>query len=92
MTTIEDWEKQFDKEFGHWGEIWNGKRCSKDELEMKDFIHSLLLQQKKQTIKEAYTKAIDLFSAYKNEPMTGNVVILEIKGLRGDFEPESEDV
>ena len=35
--------------------------------------------------KEAYTKAIDLFSKYKDEPMTGRVVLFELKAMRGDY-------
>ena len=40
--TIGEILKEFDKEFGHYGEIWNGKKGSKDELEIKNFItHAL---------------------------------------------------
>lgn len=31
------------------------------------------------------SEAIELFKKYRKEPMTGNVVIHELRGLRGDF-------
>jgi hypothetical protein len=34
---------------------------------------------------EVLTEAIAIFDKYKNEPMTGNVVNLELKGLRRDY-------
>ena len=33
---------EFEKEFGHHGEIWNGKKSSPDELEVRDFIRTAL--------------------------------------------------
>ena len=35
--------------------------------------------------KDALTDAIDFFGKHKDEPMTGNVVNLELKALRGDY-------
>ncbi len=40
--------------------------------------------------KDALTRAIDIFEKYKEEPMTGNVVLLELKGLRGDYNSKEE--
>jgi hypothetical protein len=49
---------------------------------IKCFIQSLLDSQRKQVKEEVCNDLIQTFSKYKNEPMTGNVVILEIKALR----------
>jgi len=46
--------------------------------EVEKFISSTLAEAQKETIQEA----IDLFKKYKDEPMTGNVVILELKVLK----------
>jgi len=44
------------------------------------------LEEIKRARRGGLTEAIKLlFSKYRKEPMTGNVVILELQGLRGDF-------
>lgn len=45
-----------------------------------------ILKEVKIGQKEILTEAIELFSPHKEQPMTGNVVNLELKGLRGDYE------
>lgn len=42
-----EWQERFDKEFGHLGELWNGKKASKDELTVKAFIQNLLDEGRK---------------------------------------------
>ena len=45
------------------------------------FIETLLQRKERETI----SKAIEFFSKHKNEPMTGNVVNLELMRMRGDY-------
>jgi hypothetical protein len=42
-----------------------------------EFISSELERTRRETV----TEAIRIFDKFRNEPMTGNVVILELKGL-----------
>ena len=42
----QSWEIEFEKEFGHLGELWNGKKGTQEELEVKSFIRSLLQTQR----------------------------------------------
>ena len=41
------WEERFEKEFGHHGEIWNGKKGLSDELELKSFLKSEIQKAEK---------------------------------------------
>ncbi len=42
--------------------------------------------------KKVYQEAIKLFKKFKNEPMTGNVVILELRGLMYRFNKKRIDL
>jgi hypothetical protein len=42
----------YDEEFGHDGEIWNGKKSSSDELEIHGFIATQIEQAYKQGVKD----------------------------------------
>ena len=43
-------------------------------------------------MKKALNEAIELFDKYKNEIMTGKVVNLELKAMRGDYDSKEEVV
>jgi hypothetical protein len=53
MKNKETWEEKFDKEFGHHGETWNGKKGSKDELEIRQFIRTQIEQAERRGFLEA---------------------------------------
>ncbi len=70
-NVLKDWEKDFDEKFaGYWA--LHGKD---GKPAVKAFICPLLKAQRA----EVFEELIELFLKYKNEPMTGNVVILELR-------------
>jgi hypothetical protein len=56
---IEEKKKEFEKEFGHHGEIWNGKKFARDGIEAKDFLSQSLLQIAEAAREESYQSFID---------------------------------
>ena len=58
--------------------------------DFSELLSQLLLQSYEQGKKDALTKAIELFDKYKDEPMVGRVVILELKAMRGDYDSKEE--
>ena len=68
--------------------MYNGKKWYRLFKEIIDIAHRKKIRDK--AYKQALTDAIKIFSKYKNEPMTGNVVLLEQKVLRGDYESDPE--
>lgn len=52
---------------------------------IKAFLVKELSVAARKARKQALTEAIAIFDKYKDEPMTGNVVNLELKNLRGDY-------
>ena len=94
-TTLlpEEVEKEFDEKYVlEWLGHVDIDKDKKDHApkEMMDFLRSYLLQSYEQGKKDALTKAIELFDKYKDEPMTGKVVILELKAMRGDYDSKEE--
>lgn len=52
---------------------------------MYSSFYRFVYKQYKLGREDALTEAIEFFNKYKDEPMTGNVVNLELKAMRGDF-------
>ena len=81
----EEWEKDFDKIYEVY--IYPDPRerpiiRSMDILDpdnVKSFIRSLLHQSYEQGERDVLKEVIKLFDKHKDEPMTGNVVNLELK-------------
>ena len=61
-------------------------RWHNEDLEITKKVLAFISFQLQMVRKEALTEAINIFERHKDEPMTGNVVILELANLRGDYD------
>ena len=50
--------RKFDKEFGHLGELWNGKKGLKDELTIKQFLTTTIEEVRKEAYEKGRTENI----------------------------------
>lgn len=62
---------------------WN--RSSNFELNYEALVKFVIRQVKKGQV-EILNEAVQRFEKHANKPMTGNVVNLELKQIRGDYE------
>lgn len=78
-----DWEKRFDE--WHAANFIDEGIIGTRKQERKK-IKTWIAKQRTQLLKEVRERAVKIFNKYPNEPMTGNVVMLELKVLLEELE------
>jgi hypothetical protein len=77
--TNQEIDEEFAKEFGHWGEIWNGKCGDVGGMTVQDFIHQIRkedMESLEECVKENKIGYIGFQYRYGKEALTDILKIL----------------